>query len=147
MTRPALTLWTAIDALAAALPFTKSRVETTLGVTLADSANRSNHLFYLYGSAPVTLADGVVLANVDLRIRREAGHPGFMVLELGGACVPLAEVRRHYGELTITGVPRGHSEHETTAHTSYRPWGALTFSFAERQPACAASIAFDPSRR
>lgn len=141
-----LTLWQAIDALAAQIPFARAQVERTLGVTLAETGNRSNALFYLYGGGPATLADGVVVTNVDLRIRRDGGHPGFMVLELAGQCVTLAQVRNRYGKLRLSGVPRGHSIHDTTAHSSDRPWGTLTFSFAERHPDCLASIAFDPAK-
>lgn len=140
-------LWEAIELLAPQAPFRPAQVQAVLGTTLSTATSGVNEYFDLYRSTPVALADGVIIANVDLRIARQGSHPGFMVLELGGACVTLAQVREHYGELRITGFPRGRSINETTSHTSVRAWGALSFSFAERQRECLSSIAFDPAKR
>ena len=68
------------------------------------------------------------------------------VLELGGPCVPLEEVRGHYGDLQITDTPHGHSLDEKTSYTAYLPWGELSFGFAERNPDCLASIVFEPKK-
>ncbi|NHZ83220.1 hypothetical protein F2P44_28685 [Massilia sp. CCM 8695] len=146
MAAPQLTLWEAVVALAVRVPFARAHVERVLGATLRATGRGGNELFYLYESTPVPLAGGVVIANVDLRIAREGSHPGFMVLDIGGSCVSLADVRRQYGTLRLTGYPRGRSFHETTSHTSQRSWGTLSFGFAERNPDCLSSIAFDPAK-
>jgi hypothetical protein len=144
---PRMSWWEAVDALAAHLPLGKAQVEQVLATTLSETGKGGNDLFHLYHSTPVALAQGAVIANVDLRIPRSGAHPGFMVIELDGACVSLAEVRRHYGDLVLSGVPRGHSIHETTSHTSQRPWGTLAFGFAESNRECLAWIAFDPTKK
>lgn len=139
-----MSLWEAIATLAPHGAFERTRVEAALGTTLSTTADGANDYFDLYRSTPVPLAAGVIVANVDLRIAREGSHPGFMVLDIAGTCVTLAQVRSHYGQLRISAVPRGRSVHDTTSHTSDRPWGTLSFSFAGRHPDCLASIAFDP---
>lgn len=141
-----MTLWQAIEALAKQIPFTTEKVEHTLGAKLSERDNAPNNLYHLYGSEPVALADGVVVSNVDLRIKIVGPHPGFMVLNIAGACVTIEQVRSHYSALTITDTPRGHSINDVTSYTSEQPWGKVSFSFAERNPKCLSSVAFAPRR-
>jgi hypothetical protein len=140
-----LTLWQALDALAAQLPFAVHKVARTLSTTLADTHAEGGDVFQFFEGAPVRLADGTELSRIDLRIKREGPHPGFLVLELKGRCVPLAEVRRHHGALELTDVPRGRSLDESTGYTAALGWGRLSFGFAERKPDCLAQVAFDPA--
>lgn len=139
-----LTWWQAVDALVKQIPFSKKKVETLLKTSLSETDNTGNDVFQFYESPPVTLKDGVVIRNVDLRIKRAGPHPGFMVLEIEGQCVTLDQIRRRYGPLEITETPHGHSLDEETSHSVVRPWGKLSFGFAERNPDCLASIVFDP---
>ncbi|WP_240651252.1 MULTISPECIES: hypothetical protein [unclassified Variovorax] len=141
----AMTLWQAIEALAAQLPFSTQKVGRTLSTTLSDTHAEGGDVFRFFEGTPVRLGDGTELARIDLRIKREGPHPGFLVLELGGRCVPMAEVRQHYAKLEITGVPRGRSLDEATTHTATLGWGRLSFGFTERNPDCLAQVAFDPS--
>jgi hypothetical protein len=141
----AMTLWQAIDALAAQLPFSMQKVGRTLSTTLSDTHAEGGTVFQFFEGTPVRLADGAELARIDLRIKREGAHPGFLVLELKGRCVPLAEVRQHYPALEITGVPRGRSLDESTSHTATLGWGRLSFGFTERNPDCLTFVAFDPA--
>lgn len=140
-----MTLWQAIDALAAQLPFSTQKVGRTLSTTLTDTNAQGSEVFRFFEGTPVRLGDGTELARIDLRIKREGPHPGFLVLYLGGRCVPMAELRLHYAELQITGVPRGRSLDETTSHTATLAWGRLSFGFAERNPDCLAQVVFDPA--
>ncbi len=140
-----MTLWQSIDALAAQLPFSVQKVGRTLSTTLSDTHAEGGTVFQFFEGTPVRLADGTELARIDLRIKREGAHPGFLVLELKGRCVPLAEVRQHYPALQITDVPRGRSLDESTSHTATLGWGRLSFGFAERNPGCLAFVAFDPA--
>ena len=146
MTQPKMTLWQAIDALARQVPFSKSGIENTLSTRLSETDDEGSDVFQFFKGTPVKLTDGVVIENVDLRIKRQGAHPGFMVLRLGGPCVGLDAVRGHYGGLEITDVPRGRSLDEATTHSARLPWGQLSFSFTERNPGCLASVAFKPKQ-
>ncbi|MDN6885383.1 hypothetical protein QMO14_17450 [Variovorax sp. CAN2819] len=140
-----ITLWQAIDALAAQLPFSTQKVGRTLSTTLSDTHAEGGAVFQFFEGTPVRLADGAELARIDLRIKREDASRGFLVLELKGRCVPLAEVRQHYAALDITDVPRGRSLDEATTFTAMPGWGRLSFGFTERNPDCLAFVAFDPA--
>ena len=139
-----LTWWQAVDALVMQIPFSKQKVETLLKTSLNETDNTGNDVFQFYESPPVTLKDGVVIRNVDLRIKRTGPHPGFMVMEIEGLCITLDQIRRRYGPLEITETPHGHSLDDETSHSVMQPWGKLSFGFAERNPDCLASIVFDP---
>lgn len=140
-----MTIWEAIDIVAKQVPFARDTIETALSTTLAETDNPGNDIFRFYESQPVHLEDGVVVSNIDLRIKRSGPHPGFLVLAVDGACIRLELVRRHYDNLRITGTPRGRSLDEQTYYTATLPWGDLSFGFAERNPDCLASVAFNPT--
>lgn len=140
-----MTLWQSIDALAAQLPFSIQKVGRTLSTTLSDTHAEGGTVFQFFEGTPVRLADGTELARIDLRIKREDASQGFLVLELKGRCVPMAELRQHYPALEIAGVPRGRSLDESTTFTATSGWGRLSFGFAERNPGCLAFVAFDPA--
>jgi hypothetical protein len=142
-----MTLWQAITALAQQIPFSKNKVETLLSTQLSETANpQANDAYFLYESTPISIADGVIVQNVDLRIKRVGQHPGFLVLEIGGTCITLDQIRARYADLEITDAPRGRSPNDVTSHTTVQPWGELSFSFKESSPECLASIAFEPRK-
>ncbi|OMG71128.1 hypothetical protein [Burkholderia ubonensis] len=147
MTQSTMTLWQAIDTLAQQVPFSKVKVEHVLSTRLTETDEGGNDVFQFFKSTPVTLSDAVVIENVDLRIKRQGEHPGFMVLRLGGTCVGLDAVRGRYGHLEIVDVPRGRSLDESTTHAAKLPWGELAFGFLERNPGCLAFVAFDPKQQ
>ncbi|MCC8397430.1 hypothetical protein LJ656_33240 [Paraburkholderia sp. MMS20-SJTR3] len=149
MTQLDTTLWQTIDTLVEQIPFTKAKVESVLMTQLAekDASRRAipNTAFEFYVGGPIGLLDGIVIGNVDLRIRREPGHPGFLVLnQFSGACISLATVRAHYGNLKMTDYPRGRSAYETAAFSAILPWGKLSFGFLERNLGCLEGISFAP---
>jgi hypothetical protein len=140
-----MTLWQAIAKLSQQIPFTKEGVEKVLATKLTLTAVQGNEYFWVYESDSVALAGGATL-KVDLRIKREGVHPGFLVINLSGSCFTLAEVRSHYEELQITDHPRGSSLNESTSYTAALSWGALSFSFKEREPDWLSSVAFKPKK-
>ncbi|MFT4067143.1 MAG: hypothetical protein QM685_20535 [Paraburkholderia sp.] len=148
MTQPGTTLWRTIDALVQQIPFTKIKVENLLATHLVEKDTSGspfqNTAFQFYTGGPVTLTDGVIISDVDLRIRHRSGHPGFLVLNVGGNCIHPDEVRAHYGKLKITDYPRGNSLDEATSYSVFPEWGKLSFGFVERNRSCLAYVAFDP---
>ena len=140
-----LTPWQAIAQLSQQIPFTKEGVENVLAAKLTLTAVQGNEYFWFYESDSIALAGGASF-KADLRIKREGVHPGFLVINLSGSCITLAEVRSHYEGLQITDHPRGRSLDEVTSYTAALSWGALSFSFKERQPDCLSSVAFEPKK-
>lgn len=149
MTQPDMTLWQTIDALAQQIPFTRAKVEAVLMTHLVEKDTSGSPFpntafrFYVAGRT-VRLSDGVVISNVDLRIRRRAGHPGFLVLNLNGACIGLDEIRAHYEDIKLTFPPRPDSADPSTGYSVFLPWGKLSFGFPVRNPDCLSSLVFDP---
>ncbi|MBB6589689.1 hypothetical protein LBW62_24790 [Ralstonia solanacearum] len=146
MTQPKMTLWQAVDALTRQIPFSKTKIENLLSAQLTETDEGGNDVFQFFKSSPVKLSDGVVIENIDLRIKRQGSHPGFMVLRLGGPCISLDMVRSHYSNLEVTDIPRGRSLEESTTHSTLLQWGRLSFSFKERNPGCLASVTFKPKQ-
>jgi hypothetical protein len=149
MTQSDKTLWQAIDALAQQVPFTRTKVEAVLMTPLVEKdTSRSpfpNKAFRFYiAGRTVSLSDGVVISDVDLRIRHRAGHPGFLVLNLNGACIGLHKIRAHYEDIKLTFPPRPDSADPSTGYSVLLPWGKLSFGFLMRNPDCLSSLVFDP---
>ena len=144
MTATSLTLWQAIDSLVARMPFSVEGVEAVLPGRLSEDEQRSNDAFQFYKGNLIQLDSGVVIRNVDLRVRRAPPHPAFLVLNLQGTCITLEVLRSHHPTLHITGVPRGHSAEESTTHSLEAPWGRLSFGFKVSNPKCVDFVAFDP---
>lgn len=145
MSQIAMTLWQAIDAVSAQIPLSVVKIERTLATTLCDTHPPGDDMVQFFEGTPVRLADGVEVSGIDLRIRREGPRSGFLVLALQGRCVSLAEIRQRYANLILTESPRGRSLEEATGHSVTLGWGSLSFGFKERNPACLAFVAFDPS--
>ncbi len=145
MNQVTMNLWQTIEALAKQVPFSKAKIEALLSAPLFETDYTGNDVFQFYASDRIELKGGVIISKVDLRIKRQGVDPGFMVLNIEGACVRLDEVRRYYGEMTITETPRGHPDN-VTAYTAIQHWGELSFAFKERNPDCLAGIAFNPKK-
>ncbi|NIF76904.1 hypothetical protein F3J20_05740 [Paraburkholderia sp. Cy-641] len=148
MMQPSMTLWQAIDALTQKIPFSRNNVEDALATHLVKKDTSDNPIkntaFQFYTGGPIRLSDGMIIRNVDLRIRNKAGHPGLLVLYLNGTCVGMSDVCAHYGDLKLTYPPRPDSTYAFTGYSAFPLWGKLSFSFLERNPDCLASLAFDP---
>jgi hypothetical protein len=135
-----LTLWEAVDALAAQVPLSKRNVEATLSLPLRERAEPSNPLFDFFEGAGLRLRGGLLVSNVDLRVKKDDPRMGLLVLDLAGGCIRVDDVRARYGTLEITESPRGHSLEEATSFSSARRWGRLSFGFKERNRDCLAYI-------
>ena len=142
--QPNITLWQAMDALLQKIPLSKQGVETTLSTQLFEVADDGNGILHLFKSPPVALAEGVVISDLDLRLKRQGGGTGFLVLHIGGDCVTLDQIRSHYEPLKLTNLPSSLSPDDGTVYSHPRPWGELSFGFAQRNPKCLASIIFSP---
>lgn len=140
----ALTLWQALDRLARQIPFTREKVETALATTLLlqESRLQKDH----YGSQPISLADGIFLQNVDLRLDRASESPGFLSLSVGGACISRSLVKRHYPNVRLTYGPHIDAPGEAYVYTAGFSWGDLHFAFELRNPQCLATISFNTAR-
>ncbi len=145
MNQASTSLWQTIEMLAAQVPFSAAKIERIVPTRLVETEASIGRSSRFLGGTPVRLADGVEFSRIDLRLRREGTHPGFLVLDLQGRCVPLDEVRQHYADLRITGTPGGHSRDEATSYSAVLGWGALSFGFLERNPECLGYVAFDPA--
>ena len=137
-----LDLWTVIDYLPTRLPFATDKIESALNVVL--TRNSENAYFTFYAATDLALSQGVVIENIDLRIKKEQPHPGFLVLTLSGTCVPKSEVLGRYEGLELTGVPRGRSPDEEASYSRVERWGRLSFGFAEHTPGCLRTVVFNP---
>ena len=137
-----LDLWTIIDYLPTRLPFATDKIESALNVVL--TRDSQNAYFTFYAATELALSHGVVIEKIDLRIKKEQPHPGFLVLTLSGTCVPKSEVLGRYQGLELTGVPRGRSPDEEASYSRREPWGKLSFGFAEHTPGCLRTVVFNP---
>lgn len=141
-----MTIWQLSDTISRTMPTSKKSIESLLGIEFKEEGNTP---FVLLTSEPgIKLADSVGIDKVSLFIKPSMvfDEKSAFALELSGACIPLAAVREHYGQLTLTQSPRGRSLEETTVYTVNQPWGSLAFAFKEKQPACLFSMTFRTTR-
>ena len=137
-------IWQILETLRHQVPFSKEKIETHLAMHLAQVGTAGNDVFLFYGGRGPTTTDGVVLGDVELRIKRSGAHAGILVLRLEGACIGLEQVRSNVGQLEITDTPRGRSLDEETSYTARLSWADVSFGFAERNPRCLATISINP---
>ena len=135
-------LWRVVDALAQQIPFSKQKVETVLSTRLKEE-NRNDYTVFFEGVGGEP-DKGVVISNVDLRLKLTGKDPGFLVLDISGACVTIDQVRARYGDIELTGMPRGSSLEEEFNYSKFLPWGRVSFGFKEEKPDCLSSISFHP---
>ena len=138
-----MTLWQAIDALAQQIPFSRKKVETLLSTHLEEKSGTTSWNFF-EGPGP-KLSEGAIISNIDLRLRLNSEGQGFLVLEIGGACVTIDQIKAHYENLRITGSPRGGSLNAQTYYSKTLPWGELSFGIKEENPRCLFSVIFRPT--
>jgi hypothetical protein len=139
------TLWQALTAVGAQMPFTREKLEKALGVpfTLKERTEYTS----LWVAGPVLLKDQVQVTSITLLLDpkdRFDDESSGATLQLAGRCVPLSEVRTHHADLKITQFPRGRSPQETTVHTARAPWGRISFGFKESRRECLSEVTFGP---
>lgn len=134
-------LWTLVDDLPTKMPLERDTLQTLLGVVLREKG--SNAYTDMYEGGPVHLKGEVEIESIDLRVSKDKANSRLMVLKLAGNCVRKADVLGRHHHLAITDPPRGRSLDEETSYSVERPWGKLSFGFAERSPDCLRSVVFD----
>lgn len=102
----------------------------------------SNAYNDMYEGGPVHLKGEVEIESIDLRVSKDKANSRMMVLKLAGNCVRKADVLGRNHDLAITDHPRGRSLDEETSYSVEKPWGKLSFGFAERSPDCLRSVVF-----
>lgn len=144
-----LDIWTLIQQLTTDIPFTPEKIAHRLKVTLRQVSQTS--AFALLEGGPVSLANGVVIRKIDLRVPLQGNHPGILVLSLAGHCITHQEKQAHYPQMTILRVPRPEQLASDGTGTVWmgtqKPWGKLLFAFpvAAMVKDCMTAIVLDPS--
>lgn len=85
----------------------------------------------------------VEIESIELRVGKDKANSRLMVLKLAGNCIRKADVLGRNDDLAMTDHPRGRSLDEETSYSVEKPWGKLSFGFAERSPDCLRSVVFD----
>ena len=136
------TLWQLNNIIEKEIPIKKKNIENIFGVEFKEERIED---FLFYTSMPdIILADSVIIKKANLLVRPSLvfDEKSAFSLELSGACISLADIRQHYGLMTITQFPRGRSLEEKTVHTANQSWGSLAFAFKEAKPSCLFSVTF-----
>lgn len=133
-------LWTLVDDLPTKVPLERDTLQTHLGVVLREKG--SNAYTDMYEGGPVHLKGEVEIESIDLRVSKDKANSRLMVLKLAGNCVRKTDVLGRHHDLAITDHPRGRSLDEETSYSVEKPWGKLSFGFAERSPDCLRSVVF-----
>ncbi|KAA8998181.1 hypothetical protein FJU30_17360 [Affinibrenneria salicis] len=98
-----------------------------------------NEYVNFYKGKDVTLSDSSKIMDIDLRLSKVSdGMAPFLSFSYSGHCLALNDIRKRYGELTLTDYPRGRSEDEMTSHTTpaNKKGQKITFSFTEKGQNC-----------
>ncbi|GCB02652.1 hypothetical protein [Ralstonia sp. SET104] len=143
MNQSKLTLWQAIDLFVSQLPFSKEKLEASLGFPLLETS-RNAHMAFFESPRAIDLADNGKIAMLDLRLSTDNKGAGFLLLALNGVSIGVDEVHARYPNLIVTDLPRGRSPQEVTTLTASLPWGTLAFGYRERIPDRLAYLTIDP---
>jgi len=114
-------------------------VANTAQFPLTLSPVEQNEYTQFYTAEPVFLEKGGQLNDIDIRLSKSLNdHAPFMRFTWQGQCVKLPTIKTHFPQLTLTDVPHGHSENETTSYTSVADANgqSVSFAFAVKQPDC-----------
>lgn len=141
MDMPHPTLWHVIEILGDQPSLAPERVALVLPVTLVELYR--NAYFSFHEGGRVDLADRIDIDKVELRVSLTDEARGLVLLRLGGACLPIEEVRARFPDLSLSNQPRGRSLDEEAGYATARPWGRLSFGFKERNPRCLATVVVD----
>jgi len=135
------TLWQLIETLIDYPPFTLDTIRQALPVELSERHRTASFSSYVGGR--LHLADQVVVGPIELRIRHKDGISRLLVISIGDTtCITVDEVRTHYPDITPVP-PRGHMLIDANFYSARKPWGLLTFGFADRAHPCLASVVLD----
>jgi len=135
------TLWQLIDRLGDQPSLSPARIERVLPVKFAETYR--NAYFSFHDAGRFDLAGPLHIDKVELRVSLTDAGRGLVTLRVGGACLPIEQVRARFADLVLSDVPRGRSLDEEASYATRRAWGKLSFGFKERNPRCLATVVID----
>lgn len=130
------------------IPAARSAIKSLSIDNLDDSLltfrlSHENEYINFYTAEPVKLADGLLIADIELRLsKRREGMSPMLVFSPYNQCVTLASIKEHYHNLNITDYPRGRSENEVTSFTTPADTNGqkISFSFTVKASDCLARV-------
>jgi len=136
------TLWQLIETLIDQPSLAPDKIRQVLPVEFSEHNN--NRYFSFYKGESLGLDDQIEIKMIDLRVKHTDETDGMVGL-LGisrAVCITVTEVRTHYPDL-MPVPPRGHMLVDADFYSVRKPWGLLTFGFADRAHPCLASVVLD----
>jgi len=136
------TLWRLIEMLIDQPSLVPDKIRQVLPVGFSERQHTAN--FSFYEGESLGLDDQIEIRMIDLRVRHTDETDGMAGL-LGirrAACITVDEVRAHYPDI-MPVPPRGHMLVDADFYSVRKPWGLLTFGFADRAHPCLASVVLD----
>lgn len=104
---------------------------------------KENEYINFYKAEPVTLADGIQISAIELRLSKQRqGMMPLLTFSPLGQCITLKSIKEHYLDLKMTDYPRGHSENEVTSFSTPADTSGqkISFSFTVKDPDCLARV-------
>lgn len=146
MNKVNISFWQVIAEVQGQKRLSLEKTETILNQKLTEETEQSNEYFQMYKGKSIQLAEGLVIATIDLRLpRAPTRNDGLLALNLEGECITLPQVKQQFPVLKITGTPRGRSLEDSTTYTANTPWGEVDFGFQEKRPDCLGYVIFHPT--
>lgn len=142
-------LFTLINAITQLSSLNHADLSALLDRSFSPTEKQSEY-FMVYELTHYPLADTTHLLDFDLRepIPGSGATAGPLLnMDVKGSCITRDQVNSHYGDLTLSGVPRGHSPEEEWVLETNRGRYKLSFGFKERQPDCLAGVTIADSTR
>lgn len=103
-------------------------------MVLKELVGSGNGTYCFFLGDSLRLKDGVVISKIDFRVKRDGTGPGFLVLDIGGACLSIVEVRRHYGKLEIAATPLVTHSQRLQLFRLCKPGGSYRFDSRSEIP-------------
>ncbi|TDZ78709.1 hypothetical protein DE4585_04546 [Mycobacteroides salmoniphilum] len=130
-------LWTVVDKLVQAMPLTKDKAQTALGIDLKDVSQDQRSAVSQGGQ--VQLENGVTISDVRL-VLRPAGSwdDGQIELNLTGTCVAISQAAAHYPNVKPLGPSTSHGG--GAVFGGMQAWGHLRFEVSQTNPDCISSV-------
>ncbi|QHM73914.1 hypothetical protein C7M51_04275 [Mixta intestinalis] len=135
------TLWNFINDISASVK--QMTVNNVMQSPLEFKLVKENPSVNFYQANALNLNDREKIESFDLRLSKEPeGTKPFLSFSWQGKCVSLGDIKQHYPQLTLTGVPRGRSENEMTSYTTPadKDRQTITFSFKAGKPDCLSRV-------
>lgn len=96
-----------------------------------------------YTSVPFTLADGTIIADLDVRLWGNGNNSVSLIsFAIDGSCVTLEQVKKHFPDVKLSNIPRGNNAGQSVGYrTAVDETGlAWAFNFPVLNQECLKSI-------